>query len=288
MSAYHENPGEYKISTIEFSAVYDLWFEQKSKEGLDRSTINAYKNSFEMCAAIKSMKMADIKTAHLQSVIDKSKKNHPMLRKFKSFLSGVYGYAMANDIVSKDYSEFVNIGKPSERKTVHVPFSLDEMKTLWDNVERYEFMDTVLIMIYTGMRIGELLLMLTEDVHIDEKYMIGGLKSEAGKRRTIPLHNRIIPIIQKRYSDHNFLIYDGGQVSYDSYLSKRWTEIMEGLNMVHLPHDCRHTFATLADTYGMNKLCRKRIMGHAVTDVTDNVYTHKIIEELITEVNKLP
>jgi integrase len=289
LSAYHDNPAGYNLNAMTFAEVHKLWFEQKEKENLDRSTINAYKNSYSICVSIKDIKMSDIKTSHLQSVIDKSGKNHPMLRKFKSFLSGIYNYAMANDIVNKDYSAFVNIGKPNEKKIVRTPFSLEEIKKLWSNVEKYEFLDTILIQIYTGLRIGELLAILNADVHIEEKYMVGGLKSEAGKRRTIPLHNRIIPLIQKRYSENNLLIVsDGAAVSYDNYLTKRWWDIMNGLEMNHLPHDCRHTFATLADTYGMNKLCRKRIMGHAVSDVTDHVYTHKLIEELIDEVNKLP
>jgi hypothetical protein len=36
-----------------------------------------------------------------------------------------------------------------------------------------------------------------------------------------------------------------------------------------------------------NKLCVKRIMGHASKDLTERVYTHKDIEELIDTVNLL-
>ncbi len=41
------------------------------------------------------------------------------------------------------------------------------------------------------------------------------------------------------------------------------------------------------DRTDANKLCIKRIMGHASTDVTDKVYTHKDIEDLVETVNKL-
>lgn len=50
--------------------------------------------------------------------------------------------------------------------------------------------------------------------------------------------------------------------------------------MKHETHDCRHTFATLMDNAGANKVSIKRIMGHASSDITDRVYTHKDIEEL--------
>lgn len=64
---------------------------------------------------------------------------------------------------------------------------------------------------------------------------------------------------------------------------------MEQLGMPdHRPHDCRHTFASEADSAGMNKLCIKRIIGHASQDITDRVYTHKTIEELRQEIEKIP
>lgn len=47
----------------------------------------------------------------------------------------------------------------------------------------------------------------------------------------------------------------------------------------------RHTFASLMDTAGANKLCIKRIMGHASPDITDAVYTHKTIEQLIEAID---
>ncbi len=76
---------------------------------------------------------------------------------------------------------------------------------------------------------------------------------------------------------------------------------MGRLNMNHAPHDCRYTFAALADNACMNETCKKIIMGHALgnregtafktggtADVTRDVYTEKTIPELVAEVNKLP
>ena len=54
----------------------------------------------------------------------------------------------------------------------------------------------------------------------------------------------------------------------------------------HTPHDTRHTFATFADRCGLNTVAVKRIMGHALKDVTQH-YTHKNINELLDEINKL-
>ncbi len=56
--------------------------------------------------------------------------------------------------------------------------------------------------------------------------------------------------------------------------------MMEQLELDHKPHDCRHTFATLMDSTGANKVSIKPITGHASQDITDKVYTHKDIEQL--------
>ena len=148
--------------------------------------------------------------------------------------------------------------------------------------------DTVLIMIYTGLGPSELLQIKTENVFINDGYMTGGLKTKAGKGRIIPINNKVLPFVRKRYNpDNEFLIEDNGRpVRYGKYKSL-FEQLMRSLNMEHLPHDGRHTFASMADTAGLNKVAVKRIMGHASKDVTEKVYTHKEIAELLQNVNML-
>lgn len=69
-------------------------------------------------------------------------------------------------------------------------------------------------------------------------------------------------------------------MKYWNYYEEKWKVIMSQLELDHKTHDCRYTFATLMDNAGANKVSIKRIMGHASTDITDKVYTHKDIDEL--------
>jgi integrase len=63
---------------------------------------------------------------------------------------------------------------------------------------------------------------------------------------------------------------------------------MGKLKMKHLPHDGRHTFASLMDSARANDVCIKLIMGHSMkNDTTKGTYTHKTLEELLAEVNKI-
>lgn len=172
---------------------------------------------------------------------------------------------MKNDIVEKDYAQYVDVGK-REGKINRKIFTQDEIDKLFKYANSFEYVDTVLIMIYTGLRIGELLDIKIENVHLEERYMVGGKKTEAGKNRIIPINRKIESFIKKYYEenrDKEYLITNafGRQMQYSNYRREKWDNIMEKMEFdTHKPHDCRHTFASLMDNAGANKLCIKRIM----------------------------
>ena len=71
-------------------------------------------------------------------------------------------------------------------------------------------------------------------------------------------------------------------------MNSNFNTCMGKFKMKHLPHDARHTFASLMDSAGANDVCIKLIMGHSMkNDTTKGTYTHKTLEELLAEVNKI-
>ena len=68
-------------------------------------------------------------------------------------------------------------------------------------------------------------------------------------------------------------------------LYNREKKFFANLGIKHTPYDCRHTFATLCSRYHLDEHIIKLIMGHHISDLTKRVYTHKLIEELIEEIN---
>lgn len=281
LSDFNSNPYLIEVSTITFSEVFEKWSEKKFKK-ISRSNINGYNAAYKLSESLHNMRFIDVKTSHLQDIIDNCEKGYGTKRKIKVLFNQLFKYAMENDIVIKDYSKFVDIGE-NDSESDRKPFTDAEIKLLWDNVDRMDYIDTVLIMIYTGLRPGELVLIETTNIDIENRIMKGGIKTKAGKNRIVPINKKIIPFISKRIIEGNeFLIAndEGKAMSYFTYYDCKFKVMMEQLRLEHKPHDCRHTFATLMDNAGANKLCIKRIMGHASADITDKVYTHKDIEEL--------
>lgn len=270
-----------------FSEIFEKWSKDKFSK-ISASNVNGYKASYKIAESLHDMKFVEIKKPHMQAVIDNCELGHGSLKKIKVLFNQLFKYALENDIINKDYSKFVEIGE-NEKESTRKPFTQKEIRLLWDNVGRMDFIDTVLIMIYTGMRPGELILIKNEDVNLEERIVTGGIKTKASKNRIIPINEKILPLIKNRLSENEFFIvnHEGNQMRYWNYYEEKWKKIMEQLGMKHKPHDCRHTFATLMDNAGANKVSVKRIMGHASKDITDRVYTHKDIEELLKAVDMI-
>lgn len=278
---YLDNPYDLDLSNILFKDVYEKWSRLKYPK-VSHSAILGYQSAYNNVEKLHNMKIKDIKARHLQEAIDNCSKGQATKKKIKFLFGQMFAYAMQNDIITKDYSEFVDIGKASE-ESKREPFSNKEIELLWKHIDDIEFIDTILIMIYSGFRIGELLELETKNIDLVNMTMTGGLKTEAGKNRLVPIHPKILPLIEKRYNkDNQYLIinFKGKKMKYDNYYKEKFIPIMEQLNMKHRPHDCRHTFATLLSNANANATAIKKMIGHESYATTEKIYTHKDIEEL--------
>lgn len=278
---YLDNPYDLDLSNILFKDVYEKWSKLKYPK-VSHSAILGYQSAYNNVEKLHNMKIKDIKARHLQEAIDSCSKGQATKKKIKFLFGQMFAYAMQNDIITKDYSEFVDIGKASE-ESKREPFSNKEIELLWKHIDDIEFIDTILIMIYSGFRIGELLELETKNIDLINMTMTGGLKTEAGKNRLVPIHPKIFPLIEKRYNkDNQYLIinFKGKKMKYDNYYKEKFIPIMEQLNMKHRPHDCRHTFATLLSNANANATAIKKMIGHESYATTEKIYTHKDIEEL--------
>ena len=75
---------------------------------------------------------------------------------------------------------------------------------------------------------------------------------------------------------------------YESFYKKfRIVTKKYNLNSEHKPHDGRKQFITMAKNKGVDEYAIKRIVGHAIQDITENVYTVRDIEWLKAEIEKM-
>jgi integrase len=280
MREYIVNPFNLDHKSTKLKDVYDRWSDHAE---LAQTTLRSYKSAFDQAKQLHNMNMRDIKAAHLEAAMDQMK---PHMRSvFKNAMGKVYAYAIKHEIVDKDLISLISV-KTTVATKEKTPFTLAEINKL--KTFKHPLNDTVFILLYTGLRITELLEIKCENVHLEERYMIGGKKTKAGQNRVIPIHDSIYPLIKARYErGHRYLITkDNKKINYPTYRANYWNKMNYALGFRHTPHDTRHTFTTFADRCNVHKVALKRILGHTLNDMTDH-YTHKDLDELLTEVNKI-
>lgn len=217
----------------------------------------------------------------------------------------MYDYALEYELVDRNYARTFNISddvldEVEQNKHSHIIFTENEIKILWENIEKVKFTDWIIIQIYMGWRPQELSILKLADVDLENWTITGGMKTDAGKQRTVPIHSKIKEYIKRNYDfaitvGSEYLLNDKGQthagvwkISYDKY-AKRFDKVIKALslNPEHRPHDPRKTFVTRAKKAGINDDAIKAIIGHKASDITESAYTDRNIEWLRSDIEKI-
>lgn len=310
---YHRNPyDEHKDLTVQ--EVYDKWLEKQTDEVSTTESLKQYKSAWLYCSSIKDMKIRDVRAHHIKDCINNGTKiseddeieaSPQKKNKIKILFNLIFDYALEYEYVDKNYSRSFKLPKNikediDDSLEHHMTFSDEEMQILWNNKQLIE-VQAILVQCYMGWRPQELCNLKISNVNLDDKYIIGGMKTTNGRDRTVPIHSRVENIIKNCYrqaidngSEYLFLISDkrtSGKLihlSYNKYY-KDFQNIIEKLhlNPNHKPHDPRKQFITAAKEAKMNEFAIKLIVGHKITDITEAIYTERKFEWLYEEICKI-
>lgn len=158
------------------------------------------------CSSIYSMRAKDVRARHIKGCMEegfrietrgknKGQKVYPTAltkSRIKSMFNLMLDYALEYEIVDKNYARTFEVSddivrEKTENTRGHIIFTEEELRILWDNVEKVPFVDWVLIQCYMGWRPQELATLRLDEVHINEWYMQAGMKTDAGKQRIVPI-----------------------------------------------------------------------------------------------------
>lgn len=209
-----------------------------------------------------------------------------------------------------DVYEMHNIKRPRIEEKPVVCFTVNEQKKIEQAVreDKRDKMLGILICLYTGLRIGELMALEWDDINFQKRELhvtkschdgkdktgklrrITGTPKTTHSTRVIPIPKQLIPILRdmKKRSNSPLVITDKGKIpSVRSY--QRSFELL--LNKIDVPrhgfHSLRHTFATRAIECGMDVRSLSEILGHKNSNVTLNRYVHPMMEYKTSMMDKL-
>lgn len=227
-----------EIKKLTFSEVYKKFYAWKFPEGskLSYSSKIAYQTAYSNCTALYNRIFEDLKAPDLQKVIDDCPLKRQSLMAILTLFKQMYKYAVYSEIVTENKALYVkvNVDDDTEHGT---PFSDNELKILWKNSADPE-VQLILIMCYSGWRIGEVLKLTT---NLEERYFQGGIKTKAGKDRVVPIHSAVYEFAKQR-----FLLKAGSSVYILSSTTVMPCSILR-LNVLELLaiRNTRHTTAAI-------------------------------------------
>ncbi len=301
LAEYNRKPYDPEARQMTFREVYERW----SPEYFEKypSTRRVTESAMAFCSRIWFRPLRELNTWELQEVIRRMDgKSRGYQSKVRSLMHMLYRWAMSRGVIERDWSQYVELTAPEADSSRRV-FTREEIRALWrlwreggpvpGEPERFRggvMLESVLLLLYTGLRVGELLDLRRGDVNLKERFIdLRGTKTKAARRR-VPLHTDILPvmarILDRAGQEQLFTGPEGKALTYSQYKYGWFDRVLPALGMRHTPHDTRHTFVSALDTAGVRRAAMMFIVGHSQRDVTDR-YTHKDLPELLAEVDKL-
>lgn len=266
-----------------------------------RGLITAYHNSISLYDRVYK----DLRASDFMEHLKKSGKSSYSQRQMVNLFQNLDKYALEEDIIDKGYAQFITLSSDDKnvKKAVNGKvnkdklFNYDQIDYLWNlklrssgsqeknKKEREQFIrDLFLMMLYAGTRVEEQLSIYTANIFLDKNYFIGGLKTNAGRNREIPIHPAVKHLYEKYYNPNNEFLFmqpNGKKIDYDYYLYHFKLNFRNLHPEVanHTAHDCRHTLRNELEKLGIRQIIINSIMGHSNENVGQDVYTHISIEE---------
>ena len=272
--------------------VYAQWSAKKyAKAGA--ASVASYKASWARLSTLAEKEMCKITLDDLQSIIDQDEEDglsKSSISNDKMLMKALYKHAMERDIVHKDYSAYVELPSVSAKyeKGAFDDITMKKLEQLAH--DGFPWADTVLMLCYTGFRISEFLQLTRFSYHAESGgYLQGGIKTDAGKNRVVPVHLKIKPYLERRLAGKGDTIIcdaQGAAISRDKYRTL-FAPVARELGIPQAtPHWCRHTAASRMKMAGVDDLAIKRILGHSDVNVTEH-YTHMDVDYLAKEIQKV-
>lgn len=287
LASYNAKPYNLTLAKSTFSELYDAWSKEafpKMKESL----VAAHKASYKHCKAIYNVPYKDLRKSDMQRCIDDCGLSYATQSNIRNLFVQMDKFAYDNDLISKCYSSNLTIAQANTTRK-HTLFTDEEVKTLHQHVGE-ECVDETLFMLYTGCRITEMLSLKQTDLNYEDKTICFGIKTAAGKNRIVPIHDKLLPILQSHTTEEVFFnekwSLRSGKSRYNAFVGC-WNEMLAKYAKEHYTHDCRHTVRSKLDSAEANKVCINLIIGHRNSDIGERVYTHKTLKELREAMSKL-
>ena len=275
--------GDVRQKDLPLATLYEQFIHSTEFKNLSKTLRRRYEIAWTRWQPLAFTNISELTVADIEAQIKKQAASYNTAFDMSVLLSHLYKLAIKQEIVQYNKCTSVDIPfpRPAPKRQVWTDKEID---SFWAALPDYPVMAPVLIMCYAGLRFGEISTIKLSDIHLDEGYMIGGIKSEAGIDRQIPIHTRIRPLIEQAMRTNKSRLYELGQQGF----YKQYYKALEALKVRALPpHTCRHYFFSRLTAAGVQGGIIAEVGGHADYNTTVKNYVRITLEDKLAAVNQI-
>lgn len=292
-----------------FAELTDIWLNQYNPVASERwkyrmqSLLNCH-----LLPSIGQMKVRDLRQIHLQAIIsDKAKNGYAtsMMKKIKQTAERIMRVAIDSDLIAKN--PFSGVKVPVIEAEGRRALTPEEISLITNNWKGTLFGHGAMIMLYAGLRQGEVLALNWEDIDFEDRIIhvtkarevlknqatIKKPKTKAGYR-DVPIPDILYNVLISVKKPKGLVCPDTkGRLMSGAAYKSAWESFLNHLNIKaggqkacgpkhpHIQvidritaHMLRHTYATMLFDAGVDVKSAQKFLGHADIEVTLSIYTH--------------
>ena len=286
----------------------DEWFVAYKEPYVSFETAHSYRSILRnhVLPVLGNMQLKSIKSIHVQKMLNSmSARSAIMLKNTCNLTKSIFKEAVSNNLIMTNPAE--NIKTPKGEKQSYRSITDYEREHILKVCKHHRGGTFIYIMLYAGLRTGEICCLRWKDIHFDEHYIQvsltlkkmqhieGCTKTPAGNRKvplSQPLYDWLYPIKGEPF-EYVVKNLAGNRMNH-SNVQNMWRSFKRELNIsmgckvkqnAIIPpyrvaddlvmYCLRHTFCTDLQDAGVPINVAKDIMGHSDISVTAQIYTHR-------------
>lgn len=280
--------------------IYTLW-EPWYSARVEPGTMAGYRAAYNYFSAIKDNPIRSITADALQQCMDACPKGKRTHQNMKVVAGLIWKYAKDKHIVTQIESDNLYTGKGTSKK--REALTDIEVEKIRQAIGDHRYADYIYCLCYLGFRPGEMLELRKDQVteHEGRLFITEGKKTEAGRNRTVPVHQKIEGIIRSRLwvpgTDLLFPQYVFArpskkrpnapltafkQMSDNFFREAAFKPLMNVLSIAEgkVPYGARHTFSNKLKSASGADIDKARLIGHSDYTFTQTHYQTTDIDEL--------
>ena len=299
------NGESVEYDNIYLHEVFDLW--KKSYENrVKTKTFKGYEQAYKHFSDLQYRRINSITAADLQSCMDKcpaGKRTHQMMKVTAGL---IWAYAVSANIVKKDITENLYIGK--HQTTTREPLTPNDIKLIKGSIGQLRYAEYIFCLCYLGFRPGEFLEIKKDQVMsetIDDEivyYIVEGKKTQAGINRKVVIPKQILPYILDRLfipgTEYLFPFYyfqrnkdsliEFRQMKVNYFEESVFKKITSQLKIEgKVPYSARHSYADKLKHAEGDVRDKAALIGHSDYSFTRMQYQSSPLEDLKTVTDSL-